>query len=66
MYVVRAVTILARDNARTLASCTDIHLRMELMFQWGIFMTREAVDRLYLFLVRNVLRIETSVTSDAH
>jgi hypothetical protein len=66
VHVVRAVTIFARDNTKPLASRSDIHLRMELMFQWGILMTRKAIDWLYLFLVRDVLRIETSVTRDAN
>ena len=66
MHIVRAVTIFAGDRARPLASCSDIHLRMELMFQWCIFVTREAVDRQYLLLVRNVLRIVTRMTRNAH
>jgi len=61
-----AMAILARDRASPLSSCSNIHLRMKEVLQRCILVARKAIDRLYLFLVRNILRIETGVTRNAH
>ena len=64
--IVSAVAIRTRNRATPFRSSSDIHLRMELMLQWSIFVAGEAFDRLYLFFVRYVLRIESGMASDAH
>lgn len=64
--IVSAMTIGAGYSTGPLSSSDKIHLRMELVFQGSILVAREAIDRLYLLLVRNVLRIETCVARNAY
>jgi hypothetical protein len=59
------MAVLARDIWHTVGAAGSNHLRMKRMLEWCILVTDPAVDRLNLFLMRNVLRIESCVTRDA-
>ena len=64
-HVVRAVTSFAGKIRRTVFPVRLHHLRMEGMLRRRVLVALQTIDRLDLFLMRHILRIESGMACDA-